>query len=322
MTPWITVFVRLAPDDTLPDIDAGRAVDVLITRPTIAIGVLVGTWVLTRIARSLLRRSIRRVADRAVLNPAGSFWRVRMQRVFGETPDLAEKRRRQRIDAMSRMVGHLVSMIAWITAMVVVLHVMDVDLLPVLTSAGFIGAGLAFGGQHAVRDFIAGIGVLVEDRFGVGDRVVVETTSGKEVEGVVEHVGAFSTRLASDGATFHISNGATTHVRNLSQHPVTTAIEVPLPARIDGVDEQAAAEAVAFAFSQAAGDRGLTGMVLVDDVKAAVRNAPDGGGRLQVEVRTTQPLSTAQTDALHRLASTALWRVPVASGDSEGGDTD
>jgi small-conductance mechanosensitive channel len=313
------------------DVSAGEAVNLLLTRPAIAIGVVIFTWVFVRIMRSVVHRSVRRIADRSVLNPTSSFWRTRVQRVFGETPELAEKRRRQRIDAMSRMVSHLIALVSWVTAVVVVLHVMQVDLVPVLTSAGFIGAGLAIGGQHAVRDFISGIGIMVEDRLGVGDRVVIETPTGALIDGVVEHVGAFSTRLSSDGSTFHVSNGELTRVRNLSQRPVTTSLEVPIPARIDesANGEQAAADAVAFAFAQAAGDRRLTGLVLVDDVKAAVRTEPGSEPRLQVEVRTAQPLTGAQADTLQRVAADALWRVPMLADsetdvptESEGGEAD
>jgi len=302
-----------APDPSLAD--AGRAVDVLLTRPVIAVAVVLGTWLLTRIARGVLRRVVRRVADRAGRLPGLSFWRVRVQRVFGETADVAEKRRRQRIDAVSRMLGHMVSLIAWITAIVVVLHIMQVDLVPVLTSAGFIGAGLAIGGQHAVRDFIAGVAVLVEDRYGIGDRIVVETAMGKEVEGIVEHVGAFSTRLSTGagtdgsnphGSTFHVSNGSLVQVRNLSQQPVTTAIDVTMPDRAGALDDEVTADAVAFALAQAAGDRQLTGMVLVDDVRAKLGTTAAGHRQVKVQMRTAQPITDSQASVLQRVASDAL----------------
>jgi small-conductance mechanosensitive channel len=327
-----STFGSAPPDSSVPlgevidSVSRREAVDLLFTRPAVAIGVLLLTWIVTRIARGVLRRMVRRVADRSVFQST-SFWRVRVQRVFGETPELAEKRRRQRVDAISRMAGHLFSLLAWILAFVIVLHVMQVALIPVLTSAGFIGAGLAIGGQHAVKDFIAGVGILIEDRYGVGDRIIIETPTGKEIDGVVEYVGAFSTRVSSGNSTWHFSNGKLEHVRNLSQNPVTTAIEVPIPATSNVVDHSAAADAVAFALTQAAGDRSLTGMVLVDDVRTAVRTSPVGEQSLEVEVRTAQPLTGTQADRLHRVASRAFERVqPVSVGgraiDSEGGEPD
>jgi small-conductance mechanosensitive channel len=327
----LSTFSSAPPDTTAPlgevidSVSKREAVDLLLTRPVVAIGVLLLTWIVTRIARGVLRRMVRRLADRSVFQST-SFWRVRVQRVFGETPELAEKRRRQRVDAISRMAGHLFSLLAWILAFVIVLHVMQVALIPVLTSAGFIGAGLAIGGQHAVKDFIAGVGILVEDRYGVGDRIIIETPTGKEIDGVVEYVGAFSTRVSSGNSTWHFSNGKLEHVRNLSQNPVTTAIDVPIPAT-SNTDHAAAADAVAFALTQAAGNRMLTGMVLVDDVRTAVRTSPAGEQSLEVEVRTAQPLTGSQADRLHRVASRAFERVqPVSVGgravDSEGGELD
>jgi moderate conductance mechanosensitive channel len=313
-------------DEMIEQVSPREAVDLLLTRPALAVGVLLLTWLITRIARVVLHRLIRRVTERSVFQ-SRSFWRVRVQRVFGETPEMAEKRRRQRIDAISRMAGHLFSLIAWIAAIIVVLHVMQVDLIPVLTSAGFIGAGLAIGAQHAVKDFIAGVGILIEDRYGVGDRIVVETPFGKLVEGVVEYVGAFSTRVSADNSTWHFSNGKLEHVRNLSQNPVTTALEMTIPTASNVDDHEAAADAVAFALTQAAGDRSLTGMVLVDDVRTAVRTSATGDQRLEFEVRTAQPLTGAQADRLHRVASRAFADVPLLpvggrAVDSEGGEPD
>jgi len=159
-----------------------------------------------------------------------------------------------------------------------------------------------------------------------GDRIVVETPTGKEIDGVVEYVGAFSTRVSSGNSTWHFSNGKLEHVRNLSQNPVTTAIEVPIAATSNH-DHAAAADAVAFALTQAAGNRSLTGMVLVDDVRAAVRTSPEGEQSLEVEVRTAQPLTGPQADRLHRVASRAFEGtspVPVGARavDSEGGELD
>lgn len=327
-----TMFGASAPDPTVPgvdvvnDVNARQAVDLLLARPVVALGVLLITFIVTRIARGVLRRMVRRVADRSVFQ-GSSFWRVRVQRVFGETPEMAEKRRRQRVDAISRMAGHLFSLVAWVLAVVIILHVMEVDLIPVLTSAGFIGAGLAIGGQHAVKDFIAGVGILVEDRFGVGDRIVIETGFGKEIDGIVEYVGAFSTRVSSGNSTWHFTNGKLDQVRNMSQNPVTTAIEVSIPATSNSADHAAAADAVAFALTQAAGDRLLTGMVLVDDVRTAVRTSAEGEQSLEVEVRTAQPLTGAQADRLHRVAERAFERVPampngIRWADSEGGEVD
>ena len=307
-------------------VTAHEAFNIFLTRPATAIGVLLATWILTRLARSGLRRVVRRIADRSLDHPT-SFWRVRVPRLFGETAELAEKRRRQRIDATSKMMYHVVALIAWLTAAIVVLHIMQVDLIPVLTSAGFIGAALAIGGQHTVRDFISGIGILVEDRFGVGDRIVVESANGKEIDGVVEYVGAFSTRVSASNSTWHLANGSLGQMCNLSQNPVTTELEVPIPDEAARGDDVAAADAVAHALRRAAGNRTLTGMVLVDDVRAAVGESGGNGPTMKVEVRTAQPLTESQASKLERVMSDEIWRVHRSpdgdeDADSEGGEPD
>lgn len=320
------------PPDSVPnEITPDEAVDIVLTRPLSVIGIVVLTWIVIRVARRLILAVIRRVANRSMDRPSG-FWRVRVPRFFGETAELAEKRRRQRIDAASRMIGHLFALVAWIVAAVVILHVLQVDIVPVLTSAGFIGAGLAIGGQHAVKDFISGMGILVEDRFGVGDRVVVETKAGTELEGVVEYVGAFSTRISSGNSTWHFSNGDLGQVRNLSQKPVTTEIEVALPDDVVVPEGDVATDAVAKALRRAAGNRTLTGMVLVDDVKAHVSETDEGEQALTVRVRTTAPLTDSQASRLERVVADELWRVhaahagdptdPDEAADSEGGEPD
>ena len=50
----------------------------------------------------------------------------------------------------------------------------DIDAAFFLSGAGFIGAALAIGGQHKVNDYLTGLSVLIEDRYGVGDELIVD----------------------------------------------------------------------------------------------------------------------------------------------------
>ena len=54
-----------------------------------------------------------------------------------------------------------------------------------LASAGVIGIAIGFGAQNLVQDFLAGIFMLLEDQYGVGDVVSIG-----EVSGTVEAVDA------------------------------------------------------------------------------------------------------------------------------------
>jgi small-conductance mechanosensitive channel len=77
------------------------------------------------------------------------------------------------------------------------------NLGPVIASAGIVGVAVGLGAQTLVRDVISGIFMLVEDQYGVGDRVDVLT-----IKGVVERVGLRITTVRSDdGMLWYIRNG-------------------------------------------------------------------------------------------------------------------
>ena len=78
-------------------------------------------------------------------------------RVGGESFEMGEHRRRQRIDAASRMLNHLMSLVMWIVITIVGFHLLDIDAAFFLSSAGFLGAAVAIGGQHKVNDYLTGL---------------------------------------------------------------------------------------------------------------------------------------------------------------------
>jgi len=67
------------PDQSVSDVSTRTVVDLLFTRPAVAITVVIATLVVTRIARGVLRRVVRRVADRNGVQPELSLWRVRVR---------------------------------------------------------------------------------------------------------------------------------------------------------------------------------------------------------------------------------------------------
>ena len=72
---------------------------------------------------------------------------------------------------------------------------------------------LGFGAQSLVKDFLAGIFILVEDQYGVGDIVDVG-----EASGTVEAVSLRTTRLRDvNGTVWHVPNGQIVRVGNKSQ---------------------------------------------------------------------------------------------------------
>ncbi|MXV36959.1 MULTISPECIES: mechanosensitive ion channel family protein [unclassified Saccharibacter] len=82
---------------------------------------------------------------------------------------------------------------------VTTLSQMGINVTPLLTGAGIMGAAIAFGSQSLVKDFITGFFMLVEDAIQVGDWV---TTSG--VSGTVENLSIRTVRIRDSNGDLHI----------------------------------------------------------------------------------------------------------------------
>lgn len=177
-------------------------------------------------ASAVIHRVLRFAFTRGALRqlqglPTNSRWRVRVARTEGESSAAGEIRRRQRIDAVALAFSRLAAAVVWGSLFVVVLHSRGISVGAAVSGAGFVGVVLALGGQASVNDFMSGLHILLEDRFGEGDEIALITANGKEVRGVVTALGMFGTRIESGGRVHHIANRHMSEVTNYSQRPVS-----------------------------------------------------------------------------------------------------
>ncbi len=101
--------------------------------------------------------------------------------------------------------------IAFATGMVV-LSELGVNVAPLIASAGIVGLAIGFGAQTLVKDAIAGVFLLLENHYDIGDRVKLGA-----VEGEVIGVSLRRTTLRDDRGGVHtIPNGSITVTSNLS----------------------------------------------------------------------------------------------------------
>jgi small-conductance mechanosensitive channel len=179
--------------------------------------ILFVAWILSHLARRSLGRAVARVVA-----PDKSIAARQLQR-FGDrattyvaepmgvtTPD---PRRTARAESISLVVGSTAAVIIWVIAIILALGEVGVDLAPLIAGAGIAGVALGFGAQSLVKDCIAGLFMLLEDQYGVGDVVDLD-----EAAGVVEKISLRTTVLrAVDGTVWHVPNGVVTRVGNKSQ---------------------------------------------------------------------------------------------------------
>jgi small-conductance mechanosensitive channel len=97
--------------------------------------------------------------------------------------------------------------VIWVIAFLLILGTLDVNLAPFLASAGVARVALGFGAQSIVKDTLSGFFILLENQFGVGDVIEVQSTAGP-VSGKVEDLSLRLTTLrASDGTLHVVPNG-------------------------------------------------------------------------------------------------------------------
>lgn len=195
--------------------------DALIATPTRILLIVV----VAVVARLLVNRGIRRLtrttagAVPTVLRPLRSK--------AGSTPAdglQLSARRTQRAEAIGSVLRSFSSFVILGIAVVLVLGELGINLAPIVASAGVLGVALGFGAQNLVKDFIAGIGIILEDQYGVGDVVDLG-----EATGTVEAVGLRTTRLRdAHGVVWYARNGEIQRVGNKSQGFAQVVIDMPV----------------------------------------------------------------------------------------------
>jgi small-conductance mechanosensitive channel len=174
----------------------------LLVRPLKIVLILAVAMLLGRIASRALHRFIGAAQRRSPLRASSP-------------------RAEQRADTVADVVSNLVRWAILIVAVLMALGQLGLNLAPLIAGAGIVGVAFGFGAQTLVRDFLSGLLILLEDQYGIGDRVDLST----EVAGVVEEVSLRVTRIAGDdGTIWFVPNGEIRRVGNKS-------INQPKPAR-------------------------------------------------------------------------------------------
>jgi len=117
------------------------------------------------------------------------------------------------IKALVSIAAGVGNVVIYIVIFAIILDLFGVDIRPILAGMGVIGLAASFGAQSLVKDFIAGIFILIENQYALGDKVKI---SG--FEGEVIKISMRSTMLRDEsGKIIYISNGSITSVENFSR---------------------------------------------------------------------------------------------------------
>ncbi|WP_372482004.1 mechanosensitive ion channel family protein [Streptomyces fuscigenes] len=132
------------------------------------------------------------------------------------------ERRRQRSEAIGSVLRSVTSFLILGTAALMVLGALNINLAPLLASAGVAGVALGFGARNLVTDFLSGVFMILEDQYGVGDTIDAGVASGEVIE-----VGLRVTKLRGEGGEiWYVRNGEVKRIGNLSQGWATAGVDV------------------------------------------------------------------------------------------------
>lgn len=138
---------------------------------------------------------------------------------------LASARRAQRARTVGSVLRSTATIVVGTLVFLLVLDTVGVNIAPFIASAGIVGVAVGFGAQSLVKDFLAGVFMLLEDQYGVGD--VIDVGPGAGTVGTVEAVGLRVTKIRdSAGTLWYVPNGTMTRVGNKTQGWAKAVVEV------------------------------------------------------------------------------------------------
>ena len=122
------------------------------------------------------------------------------------------KERARRLTTLIRAGNSVGTILVIFLSTLMILNELGISIAPILASAGVVGLAFSLGAQMVIKDFLAGIVILSENLFTIGDIITVGSTTG-----TVEDITLRATHLRdADGKLNIIPNGDIRSVANLT----------------------------------------------------------------------------------------------------------
>jgi small-conductance mechanosensitive channel len=233
----------------------GQALQVILGTPLKLVVIIV----LGVIVRRFLHKVIDRLTDR-IANGAASSGRagdLAVEPAAPEASPLSLTRREARSRTLAQVLRSVTTVLVVVVLTLMVLQELGLPIAPLLASASVVGVALGLGAQSLVRDVVAGMFMIVEDQYGVGDSIDAGAASG-----TVEAVGLRVTRLRDlNGTVWYVRNGEIMRVGNQSQGWSRAVIDVNV-----GYDEDVdRVEAILLDIAERLRDDARFGIYLLDE---------------------------------------------------------
>jgi moderate conductance mechanosensitive channel len=239
-------------------------------------------------------------------------------------PARALQVREQQTRTLAAVLYSAGSKVVWVVAILTGLVEVGINPFPATILAGLASVAVGFGAQTIIRDVIAGVYIVLEDQYAVGDTVQIADTIGR-----VENLSLRRTVVRdSRGALVTISNGDVRTVANLSRDwsqtfvDVSLAPETPLEKPLAALETAAATLRSDPAWSQALVDGPrILGVHAYDRtasvIRLQVRTAPTRQDEVARELRRRVQLEFQQQG----IPLSSVQRVELAAAPSVPAET-
>lgn len=196
-------------------ISGSESLNAIIRITIIIVAVIVLRWILIRVVRRLVNRVVKDIkVHRGVLDT----------QALSSSP-VSAMRAVQRTRTLGSVMKNFITWALIILGFILVLDTLGFSVTALVASAGVIGAALAFGAQHVIKDALNGMFMVLEDQLGVGDLVDLG-----EATGIVEEVGIRITKIRDvNGTLWSIRNGEVIRVGNMSHGWARIVLDIEIP---------------------------------------------------------------------------------------------
>lgn len=135
-------------------------------------------------------------------------------------------------ETLCRLAENLLEYVIVITALFYILSFCGVDTTTLLASVGLLGMAVSLGARDLMADILAGISIIFENDYQVGDIVSVNN-----FRGVVQEIGVRSMKIRSDDNNVLIVNNHEIHnVINMSRYTSTFSADFDVPLSVSASD--------------------------------------------------------------------------------------
>ena len=137
-----------------------------------------------------------------------------MGRLMTTTKGESKEGIKKRKDTLVGIMGGIGRVFIVTVAIMMILDEAGVPIASVLVGLGIAGVAIGFGAQYLIRDLIAGIFIIMENQYRVGDVARVA-----DIAGLVEQITLRKTVLRDlDGIVHHVPNGEIRVASNFTRH--------------------------------------------------------------------------------------------------------